>query len=126
MAALDATNATSADMLDHLADAADAVATDQRDLARKARTAGRRRRQGWSLSRILDQESKPGMLALLARSARRLTDASGFFRKAVADGLAEEGLSTRAIAHRLGVSHQRVSAMRTRGGAAGTDADEKR
>lgn len=127
MSARENGTAASAELLDELADAAEAVAADQLELARKARTAGRRRRQGWSLARILDRESEPGMLALLARSARVLNAAMGRFRETLAAGLAAEGHSTRAIAQRFGVSHQRISAIQNRGNeAVGTDAKEAR
>lgn len=104
-------HAASAASLDRLAEAADEVAADQRQLARRARAASRRRRQGWSWSRILDRESEPGMLALLGRSSRRLIETAGRFRQALAAELGSEGHSTRAIAERLGVTHQRISAM---------------
>lgn len=51
------------------------------------------------------------MIDLLRRSTRRLTDATGRFSKLLAGGLASEGASRRQIAGRLGVSHQRITAM---------------
>lgn len=94
-----------------LAEVADETARDQHRLARKARTMDRQRQRGWSWSTILDRESQPRLLVLLASSVRRLAEASGRFRAALAGGLVDEGLSTRQTSERLGVSHQRVSTM---------------
>jgi hypothetical protein len=64
---------------------------------------------GWG--RILDREAVPGLLELLRRSGRRLTEATGRFGHALAQGLTREGESRRQVGRRLVIIHQRVSAM---------------
>ena len=100
--------------LDEVAEAADETALDQQRLARRARSMSRQRRLGWSWSQILQSERQPGLLVLMARSARRLHEVSGRFRPALGQALVDEGLSTRQIAKTFGVTHQRISAMLNR------------
>lgn len=97
--------------LEVVATAADDVAGDQRRVARRARTMQRQRDRGWSWAKVLDREAEPGLLELLRRSARRLAESAGQLAQALARGLAGEGESRRQIARRLGVTHQRISAM---------------
>lgn len=97
--------------LEEVAAAADEVADDQRRIARRARVMQGRRDRGWTWGRILDREPVPGLLDLLRRSALRLTQATGRLARAWAQGLSAEGESRRRVAGRLGVTHQRVSAM---------------
>ncbi|MEW6473977.1 MAG: hypothetical protein AB1679_17135 [Actinomycetota bacterium] len=97
--------------LEEVAAAADEVADDQRRVARRARTMQRQRDRGWSWASILDREAMPGLLELLRRSARRLTGATARLGRTLAVGLSEEGESRRRVGRRLGVTHQRVSAM---------------
>jgi len=97
--------------LEDVAAAADEVADDQRQVARRARAMQRRRDQGWSWERIMDWEPEPGLLGLLRRSGRRLSEATGRLAQALASGLTGEGQSRRQVGRRLAVSHQRVSAM---------------
>lgn len=97
--------------LDDLAAAAEETARDQQRLARRARAMIRQRRRGRAWSTILDSESQPGAVDLLASSARRLALVGARFRAALGRVLAEEGLSTRRIARYFGVTHQRVSAL---------------
>ena len=97
--------------LEDVAVAADEVADDQRLVARRARAMQRRRDQGWSWTRIMDYDPDPGLLELLRRSGRRLSDTTGRLAQTVASGLSKEGQSHRQVARRLAVSHQRVSAM---------------
>lgn len=97
--------------LDEVADAADQVADDQRQVARLARAMQRRRDRGWSWARVVDHEDAGGVFGLLRRSGRRLGAASAKFTRAIARELHADGESYRKIARRLGVSHQRVSAM---------------
>jgi hypothetical protein len=104
--------------LEEVADAAEAVADDQREVARRARWMQRLHDEGWSWSRILDHEESPGLLTLLRRSSRHLAGTLGQLAQTVAHSLAAEGESRRRIANRLGVTHQRVSAMLANGGAA--------
>jgi len=97
--------------LDEVAAAADEVAADQREVARRAREMQRRRDAGWSWAQILDWDPDPGILGLLRRSGRRMAEAVGGLASAAASGLSSEGETHRQIARRLGVSHQRVTAM---------------
>lgn len=101
--------------LEELADAADRAARDQRRIASTARRLGRERRQGASWSDLLDRDERPGLVQLVAQSARHVTEMTNRFRHSLVKALTSEGLSTRDIARRLGVSHQRISAMLRRG-----------
>lgn len=98
-------------VLMEVAAAADEVATDQRRVARRARLMQRQRELGWSWGRILDREAAPGLLELLRRSGRRIADTTARLARALASGLSDEGESRRQIGRRLGVTHQRVTAM---------------
>jgi hypothetical protein len=98
-------------VLEEIASEADAVADEQRELARGIRTMQRRRDRGWSWARILGDEH-PGHLLELARdSSRRLLALTARLARTIASGLADEGETRRGIAARLGVTHQRVSAI---------------
>jgi CRP-like cAMP-binding protein len=97
--------------LEDVATAADEVADDQRRVARRARAMQRQRDRGWSWAKILDREAEPGLLGLLRSSGRRLAESVALLAQALARGLTGEGESRRQIARRLGVTHQRISAM---------------
>ena len=97
--------------LEDVAVAADQVANDQRQVARRAREMQRQRDQGWSWTRIMEYDPDPGLVELLRRSRRRLSEATRRLAQAVASGMSGEGQSHRQVAQRLAVSHQRVSAM---------------
>jgi hypothetical protein len=103
-----------AEALEDLAVTAERTAAEQLQLARSARRLSEERRRGWSWAAILAAESHPSVLHLLGSSLHRVGMSSSRFRRAVAAALASEGHSTRQIASRLGVSHQRVSAMLSR------------
>lgn len=98
-------------LLETVAVAADDVADDQRRVARRARVMQRQRDRGWSWVKVLDREDEPGLVGLLRRSARRLAESAAHLAQALARGLAGEGQSRRQIARRLGVTHQRITAM---------------
>jgi DNA-binding NarL/FixJ family response regulator len=97
--------------LEGVAAAADEVADEQRQVARQARSMQQRRDRGVSWARILDEQPSPTFLVRLRQSCRRLIDATGRASRTLVAGLIVEGESRRKIARRLGVSHQRVSAM---------------
>ena len=95
--------------LDDIAGTADEVATEQRAVARKLRAMKRQLDRGWSWRRVTDESGD--VLGTLRESAKRLVGATGTLAATLAKGLAREGESRRGIAARLGVSHQRVSAL---------------
>lgn len=97
--------------LEGVADAVEAAASEQRQVAKDVRRMERERARGWSWSRILDDQRAATVLERLRGSARRLGEAAGGLSSTVARGLAEEGESHRKIARRLGVTHQRVTAV---------------
>jgi hypothetical protein len=97
--------------LETIAAEADAVADDQRRVARDARTMQRRLERGWSWSRVLGDEQPVHILERARASSKRLVGLTGHLGLTIARALAGEGESRRRIASRLGVSHQRVTAM---------------
>jgi hypothetical protein len=101
-------------VLEEVAAAADEVATEQRQVARKARFMQRLRDRGWSWAGILEAEKAPGLLELMRHSTKRLAGMTGGLATALAAGLHADGQSRRQIAGRLGVTHQRISAMLNR------------
>jgi len=99
--------------LDRVADTADKAAGEQRQAAEMARdTAHGRRNNG--IDDTGTTQSVRRVLELLGRSTEHLTAAAAGLRRAWAAALAEDGLSIRQIGERLGVTHQRVSALLTR------------
>jgi hypothetical protein len=102
--------------LEEVARAADAAAGEQRRIAQRARAMARQRARGWPWARVLDEEPEPGLLRLMRTSAGRLTEAASRFGLALARALTAEGESRRQVARRLGVTHQRVSAILRNGG----------
>lgn len=97
--------------MEEVAAAAEEAADDQRGVARSVRKMARLRERGWTWARILDEQVGPSPLEVLRRSTRRVSRATSGLARALAVGLIAEGLSVRAAAVRLGVSHQRVFKM---------------
>jgi len=97
--------------LEDVAKAADEVSEEQRDIARRARSLEAKRARGQSWSSLLDSPEGRGFGDMLRRSARRAAGAASKFTAALAHELSVEGESRRRIAGRLGVTHQRVSAI---------------
>lgn len=60
------------------------------------------------------QVARKGPLGRLRENRRLLTRAAGRLAEGLAEGLSSEGLSHRAIAGRLGVTHQRISTILSR------------
>ena len=97
--------------LGEVASTAERVADDQREVAERVRHIQRLRGRGRSWTSILDDESAPGVLDLLRRSGRGIATSTSKLAGTFARGLAAEGESRRRIARRLGVTHQRVTAI---------------
>ncbi len=100
--------------LEEVAETAEQVAADQREVARQARQLDRDRDRGLSWGQALDRQEPPGLLARLRTGRRQLGDALTRLSQVLAHGLAAEGESRRAIARRIGVTHQRVTALLNR------------
>jgi cell division septum initiation protein DivIVA len=106
--------------LDEVADTAEAVAAEQHQVAQELRSLQRARERGVSWAEAVDQPAAgPGPLGRLRDSRRKLAAAARRLAQGLAEGLRSEGQSYRAIAGRLGVTHQRVSAMLTRRAGSG-------
>ena len=95
--------------LEDLAAAADAAADDERHVARRARAMQRQRDRGRSWLEVLETEATA--IELARRGARRAAEVATMLAGAIVRGLSSEGQSRRKIAQRLGVSHQRITAM---------------
>ena len=104
--------------LDEVADKAEQVAADQLAVADQAREMQNQRAQGWSWSQILDRQPSPGIVELLRRSRHHLSTTASTLTAAIAAALSEDGHTRRQIAARLGVTHQRVTAILQRGNGA--------
>lgn len=107
-----------------VAEAADQAAADQRQIGRTARALERLRDRGRTWTEIFGTEEGPRLVALLRRSVSDVRAATSRFIAAVVEGLAEEGQSRRAIASKLGVSHQRISRLIGANGAPRPSPDE--
>jgi hypothetical protein len=104
-----------ASTLERAADAAEESAREQQQAADVARQAARGRRlDDWPVEGPQLTGALRLVLNLLGSSAERLAGAVGALRREWAAALAEEGVSIRHIGERLGVSHQRVSALLSR------------
>lgn len=103
-----------ADALEHVAAAANEVADDQRRIARDARSLARRHRQGRTWTQLLEDGTAVGLVRLLRDSATLLVATARRFQTGLARALAREGLRTREIGSRFGVSHQRISSLMSR------------
>ena len=99
------------DSLEQVAEIADRVAVDQRAVARQARTMQRQRERGWSWAQIMERQASPGIVERLRESRRLLAAATASLTSALASALTGEGETRRQIAGRLGVTHQRVTAL---------------
>lgn len=103
-----------ASALEHAADAAEEAARDQEQAAAIAREAASSRRADSPADSPDTTHVTTTVLHLLGGSAQRLVTAVGALRRTWAQALADESLTIRQIGERLGVSHQRVSALLAR------------
>jgi len=106
-----------ADAMEMVADAADAAADDERRVARQARAVGRLLAKGKSWVEVVDSGAVSRVLKLLRASINQLGAAARRLQVAVAGALVDEGMTTRQIGERFGVTHQRISALLSRRGA---------
>lgn len=106
-------------LLEELARTFEENARYERMLARRMRNLRVGRSQGRSWQDLLAREPAPGVLSLVDRVLRRVTEGSGALRRTVASGLRAEGATVPGIAEMFGVSHQRVSALLRRHHASG-------
>ncbi|MGH9086789.1 MAG: hypothetical protein ACRDYZ_01530 [Acidimicrobiales bacterium] len=100
--------------LDGIAATAEEVADEQRSVAGAARSLARERRLGASWTELVDDRASTMLVPLLRHSASLLLGSARALQGALARALASEGLTTRAIGARFGVSHQRISALMSR------------
>ncbi len=110
--------------LDEVADKAEQVAADQMAVAERAREMQTQREQGWSWSQILDRQPSPGIIELLRRSRQHLSATASALTAAIAAALSADGHTRRQIAARLGVTHQRVTAILQRNNGAQSPSGE--
>jgi hypothetical protein len=105
--------------LETLSDAATSSASELVHLDAELTTMRRRRRRGWSWSRIISSNGSDDPLATVMNIVTTLGRASGEFRRALARSLRDEGMRVTEIASLFGVSRQRVSALLRRSRAEG-------
>jgi hypothetical protein len=98
-------------VLEDVAETAEEAAADQHEVARQARQLDRDRSAGLSWAEALDRQGPPGLLARMRGSRRQLGAALTRISRLLAEGMVGEGESRRAIARRIGVTHQRVTAL---------------
>ena len=109
------------DVLEEVASTAEEVVAEQQEVAERARHLKQERVRHSSWVEAWDRQPAPGLLARLRAGSRRLAETTSRLSRAAARGMADEGASRRAIARRLGVSHQRVTSLLNRQGAGSGD-----
>ncbi len=100
--------------LSAVAEAADEMADEQRRLAARAQELRRAHRAGRTWSDLIDAHRAAGLLGPLRTTVRRLGTLGSQLQAVLARALFDEGVSTREIGRRFGVSHQRISSLMSR------------
>ena len=109
------------DVLEEVASTAEEVVAEQQEVAERARHLKQERARRSSWVEAWDRQPAPSLLARLRAGSRRLAETTSRFSRVTAREMAAEGASRRAIARRLGVSHQRVTSLLNRQGAGSGD-----
>lgn len=104
-------------VLEEVATTAEAVVAEQAEVAQRARHLKQERVRHSSWVEAWDRQPSPSLLERLRVGSRRLAETTSRFSRATARQMAQEGASRRAIARRLGVSHQRVTSLLNRQGS---------
>jgi hypothetical protein len=94
-----------------VADVGEMTARDAEELAKRSRLAGQERAAGASVRDGMVNGYPLEILALIETMAKRLVGAGAALRKALVQGLSQEGLGVSAVSRVFGVSHQRISAL---------------
>jgi hypothetical protein len=102
---------TTAAELESAADGLDAVAAEAGEAAELLREVGEDRRRGNPWRELLEGPRTRKLLQLSGSASQRLSTVAARLRRAVARGLAGNGMRVGEVAKYLGVSHQRVSVL---------------
>jgi len=94
-----------------LSEAANSSVDELKLLDHQLSTMRRRRRRGWSWSRIVLASDAANPLRLTTGIVTTLAQASGALRRSLAQALRQEGMKMTEIARLFAVSRQRVGAL---------------